>query len=146
MTPPTDAQARAAGFLNAADMTHYGEAMAEELAIGRWLESGAPSPMEMWLQLDGVETPDVVPLKVEQAAARLNVSVKTVRRRLPALAEMDPPGAYRIGDGPRAPWRVLPAALERVLTGETVEPEKARPARGRRKTEAKKRSSTRWEA
>jgi hypothetical protein len=38
---PTDDEARAAGFLNAADMEHYAEAMREEEKV-RWIEAGAP--------------------------------------------------------------------------------------------------------
>ena len=117
----------------------------EEQNITRWIEAGAPSPMEMWQQLDGVPHEDTVPLSVAQAAQRLNISVKSVRRRLPALEAMDPPGAYRTSDSTSAPWRIIPAALDR-LREQTVEPKPAPPPRGRRKPQTKKRSATRWEA
>jgi hypothetical protein len=142
---PTDDEAREAGFLSAADMQHYIEAMREGQDVTHWIEAGAPSPMDMWRELDGVPHEDTRPLTIQQAADRENVSVKTIRRRLPALVAMEPPGAYRIGDGDRAPWRIIPAALDRGPA--TVAPEPVKPPRGPRRTPApRKRSATRWEA
>jgi hypothetical protein len=141
----SDEDARRAGFRNAQDMSAYAEAMRDEDEIARWIEAGAPSSLLMWREIDGVERPDTVPLTVPQAAARLNLSTKSVRRRLPALAAMEPPGAYRTADNPRAPWRIIPAALDRLREVATVEPMPA-PLRGRHKAPAtKKRSATRWE-
>ncbi len=119
-------------------------AMREEQHITRWIEAGAPSPMEMWQELDGVPHEDTVPLTVEQAAQRMNVSAKWIRRRLPTLEAMQPRGAYRTSEGARAPWRIIPAALDR-LREQTVEPKPVAPPRGRRKPPPKKRSATRWE-
>jgi hypothetical protein len=144
-TVTTDEEARRAGFINARDMKHYADAMEEEEAIGGWIEAGAPSPMDLWRQMQGVAPVDARPLTIEQAARRENVSQKTIRRKLRALAAMDPPGAYRVGDGDRAPWRIIPAALD-ALRGRSAAPEPATPARARRKSPAgKKRSATRWE-
>ena len=141
-----DDDARAAGFRSAADMKHYAEAMREEEEVTRWQEAGAPSPLDMWQRIDGIPHEDTVPLTLKQAADRMNISVKTIRRRLPALLAMDPPGAYRTDpDSPLAPWRIIPAALD-TLRGQTVEPKPAPPPRGRRKPPKKKRSATRWEA
>lgn len=112
----------------------------------RHAEAGAPDALEMWAALWFAGTPDTTPLTVAQAAKRLGVSEKWVRRRLSALAAMNPPGAHRTSDSPRAPWRIIPAALERLCDAGTVEPEPAKPPRGRRSTAgAKKRSATRWE-
>ena len=141
----TDEEARRAGFLNAADMKHYAAAMEEEEAIGEWIEAGAPSPMTLWRQRQGVAPIDAQPLTIEQAARRENVSAKTIRRRLPALEAMEPRGAYRVGDGDRAPWRIIPAALD-DLRGQSTAPEPAKPTRDRRRAPTpRKRSATRWE-
>jgi hypothetical protein len=127
-------------------MRHYIEVMREEALTLTWMEAGAPTPMEMWAELQGVKLPDTVPLTVQQAARRLNVSHKFIRRRLATLEAMDPRGAYRVGEGARAPWRIIPAALDRLRDVETVAPKTARPPRGKPKPVApKKRSATRWE-
>ncbi len=123
-------------------MSAYAGAIGEELEIQRWMEAGAPSHRDLWRQVDGTEHVDIRPVTIEQAAARLNVSTKYVRRRLPVLEAMDPPGAYRISDSARAAWRIVPAALDRLT--EAVEPKPAAPPRGNRKA-PKKRSATRWE-
>lgn len=141
-----DDEARAIGFLNAADRQHYEAVMREEMETQRWIEAGAPSMLEMWRQLDGAEPFDTIPLTVDQAARRLNVKPKTIRRRLPQLTAMDPPGAWRVGKGDRAPWRIVPAALDKLKEPEAVEPESAKLPRGNRKPKAQaKRSATRWE-
>ncbi len=49
------------------------EALREEQDIVRWIDADAPSPMEMWRQIDGVPREDTVPLTVKQAADRENV-------------------------------------------------------------------------
>ena len=142
----TDDEARRAGFRNARDMQDYADAMRDEDEIARWIEAGAPPPLLMWWQIDGVTMPETVPLTVNEAATRMNMSAKSVRRRLPALEAMEPRGAYRTDpDNPRAPWRIIPAALDR-LHEQTVEPKPAPPPRGNRKPQAAvKRSATRWE-
>ena len=52
-------------------------------------------------------------LTVHDVARLLRVSGKTVRRRI-AAGELD---AVRTGRDPRAPYRVEPAAVERLLHG-----------------------------
>jgi excisionase family DNA binding protein len=49
-------------------------------------------------------------LSLREVAADLGVSTETVRRL--CLAQTDPIPAMRLGDGPRARWRVPRAGLE----------------------------------
>jgi hypothetical protein len=121
------------------------EALREEEDVTRWIEAGAPSPLDVWRQLDGVPHADTIPLTVAQAADRMNMSEKWVRSRLRRLETMEPRGAYRTSSGSRAPWRIIPAALDR-LHEQSVEPKPAAPSRARAETpKGKKRSPTRWE-
>jgi hypothetical protein len=145
----TDDEARASGFRDAADMTAYAVAMREQDLTERWTSMGAPSDLDLVdeivqlrRRLDGSTPPP--PMTVQEAAQRSSVSEKTIRRRLSEWASMTPPLAYRLGEGARSPWRVLPAALE--VAPATVEPEPAKPSRGRKQTAPTKRSATRWEA
>jgi len=116
--------------------------LAEQAAVEDWIEAGAPSPMAMWLRLRGEAPPaDDRPLTVAQAAARERVSEKTIRRRLPQLAELDPPGAYKIGTA----WRIVPAALDALRAPRGSEPGAGR-KRPRRKAPPSRPASTRWEA
>jgi hypothetical protein len=113
----------------------------EEVAIQDWIEAGAPSPMAMWLELQGKPAPpDDQPLTVRQAATREKVSERTIRRRIHELAAMEPPGAYKVGTR----WRIVPAGLdalrEKPQAGRTKAPKRRRP---RRATSAP--ASTRWE-
>jgi hypothetical protein len=140
----TDDDARKAGFRNAREMQDMADALEEDYLSEQWASGGAPSPLEMWRELHGAREA-AEPLTVKQAAEREKVDPKTIRRKLAALAAMDPPGAWRIGDGDRAHWRIVPAALD-ALRGQSVAPDPARPQRpSSRPAPAPKRSPTRWE-
>lgn len=134
-----DEEARRAGFLSAADMDAYAAAMEEDHLIETHRDAGSPSPLEMWRELSGL--PDSRPLTVAEAAKRENVSAKTIRRRLDALAALDPPGAWKVG----RIWRIAPAALDapREPAQQVAD---TRSRRGRSaKRPAKGSTSTRWE-
>lgn len=117
------------------------EVLTENYAIARWIDSGAPSPMSMWLQSQGMPVPaDDRPLTVAQAAAREGVHPKTIRRRLPGLAAMEPAGAYKVG----RVWRIVPVGLDALREGSPTKT--TTPTRVKRKPKASKRpTSTRWE-
>lgn len=78
----------------------------------------------------GAEPPTVeaLPLTVDAAAARENVSTRTIRRWLPELAASG--GAWRAG----AHWRIDPDALDaRRATPRPRKPERKQPRRSRRR-------------
>ncbi len=111
----------------------------EEIAIQDWIDAGAPSPMAMWLELQGKDAPkDDRPLTVKQAATRENVSDKTIRRWLPRLQAMEPPGAHKVG----RTWRIVPAGLDALRETPSRSSEQRTKRATRRTTRP---SATRWE-
>lgn len=111
----------------------------EEGEIAAWIAGGAPSPLAMWRRAEGMPEPaDDRPLTVREAAERERCSTKTIRRRLPALEAMEPPGAYLIGTR----WRIVPAGLD-ALHERPARPA-AKPARKAKRPPPKRPTSTRW--
>jgi hypothetical protein len=104
-----------------------------------WIAAGAPSLSTLWAERHGVE-PTSPPLTVKQAATAANVSERTIRRRLPELEALDPPGARKIG----RIWRIRADALDALATVRTAE--KTVERRRRRSRTASAPTSTRWEA
>lgn len=81
-----------------------GRRLAEEAAITAWAEAGAPTPMQMWqqLQADGNAPPaETLPqwLTTEQVAQMVAKSPKTIRR---AISE----GRLTASGGPPYPYRI----------------------------------------
>lgn len=111
-----DEEARRCGFMSAADMAHYVEQMEEQDAHDSWLDAGAPSPLAMWRQLQGLEP--APPLTVEQAAQRVSRSARQVRRWLPELAARGV--AMKVGSR----WNIDPDGLDAY----TAEPKSRTPA------------------
>lgn len=136
-----DDEARRAGFASAADMDAAAAALEEDHLSETYAKAGSPSPLEMWRELSGV--PDARPLTVTEAAARENVSAKTIRRRLDPLAALDPPGAWKIGGA----WRIMPAALDALREPPKAAQPTASPPRRRKRANptTKRGGSTRWE-
>jgi hypothetical protein len=111
----------------------------EMAAIEDWIDAGAPSMARLWRERQGADQP-ARSLTVKQAAQAANVSERTIRRRLPQLAALEPPGAWH-PLGSRV-WQIQPealAALRTVTEGEKV-------IRRRRSQTAKAPTSTRWQA
>lgn len=118
------------------------EIEAEDYAITQWIQGGAPSPLALWRQSQGMPSPeDDLPLTVKQAAARLKVHTKTIRRRLPLLTAMDPPGAYKVG----AHWRIVPAGLDALHEAAPASPTASPTRRPRARPSTRPTSpDTRW--
>lgn len=98
----TDEDARSCGFADAEDMGAYVRVLREQDLHEEWLARGGPSELDLVEQVRQLAAGVVrePPLTVKGAAARLNVSQKTIRdRRLPHWAAASPQLAYRIGTG-----------------------------------------------
>ncbi len=111
-----------------ADDTEAGrEYWAEHAAVEAWTEAGAPSPREMFDRLrDAPGAPTEPPLTIAQAAARENVSPRTIRRWIASAAVE----AHRVGPQ----WRITAASLAarrvhaaRPQTRTPPDPGRARP-------------------
>ncbi len=135
-----DDEARAAGFLSAADMDAHALQLEEDhLAETHWL-AGSPTPEEMWRRLE--EMPDARELTIKEAAAALAVSPKTIYRRVGALADLDPPLARKIGTD----WKIKPEGLEALSKRPERTQPPTRPRRSTRATSPQRPPTGRWEA
>jgi hypothetical protein len=111
----------------------------EEAMLAAWIAGEIRSALALWRRAEGMPEPaDDRPLTVRQAAEREHCSIKTIRRRLPALAAMVPPGAYLIG----TTWRIVPAGLD-ALREQPTRPAPP-PARKPKRKPPKRPTSTRW--
>jgi len=124
---------------NAFDHTPQGREYWEEAtAVEAWIEDGAPSPLAMWLELQGRPPSEDDALTVAQAAKRENCSTKTIYRRLPDLLAMDPPGAHKTG----RTWRIVPAGLDALR--EHPRQSSSAPPRKRGRRAARQDDGTLW--